>query len=1304
MHRVVPELIIDNYRKGCYGGQFEAVGLFLDLSGFSTMTDTLMQRGQHGAEVLAGMMHSVFDPLVESILNYGGEIIGFAGDGVMALYPVETDSKIVVLRALASASEIQQRLEANPARQTIYGKFQFSVKIGLTVGRVTWGILRSKDGEKATYFFRGTAVDESSDAEHQARAGEIVMTDALRLLVQDAIQTRPLDSFHRFVRFLVELPPPAPIIFPPVDLEIASIFMPEAVIASDMRGEFRQIVNLFMRYPELPNEKLEEFLYSIFDLQKKYGGLISRLDFGDKGCNMLVLWGAPVTHENDIGRALNFILELQSRVDFLITTGITYYVAHAGYLGSVMYEDYTCYGWGINLASRFMMTAPPGQIWVDDRIARHVSARFEIETIGTQRFKGFSAEQRVHVLHGRKPEAELIYQGELIGREKEMARLEELTQPLWQGEFAGLIQVLGEAGMGKGRLVYEFRQSALFEKNKALWALCQSDQILRQSFNPFRSWLFHYFGFSSANTYDERKQLFESKLQNLIDATSNVELTQELERLRSLLGALVDLFWEDSLYEQLDAEGRYNSTLLALTTFIKAESLKQPLILFLEDAEYMDDDTRNFLPRLKRALLAGKESYPVAIIASTRMEGSRLLDDDLIDARIDLNGLTIEEVARQIEILLGGVPAVELVRRVMERSEGNPYFVEQFIRYMQDENLIEISKLGWNQVRGVRDFFLPGDIGALLVARLDQLNHQVKNVVQTASVLGREFSIEVLAQISNESDDIEQHIHHAEQHGIWARKSEDRWLFTHGLLRDAAYAMQMRARRQELHRLALNAFEQLYSDDIRFHYAELAYHAESAELQAKTQHYYSLAAKVAADTFRNTEAIDYFTRALAFTPLEHVNTQFDLLIERVELFNRVGNRTAQLKDLEALEKLAEQIGDHRLLAKAKMLRAQYCFITGDYPATIQNSEDVLAISNDIGDVDLALGVYIVWSHSLFRSGKPDAALKRATDGLHLARQAGRRVEEGRALSSIGMIALESKEPAVAHAYLEDAVAIARETKQKTLESRTIANLANSAAYVQRDYPAARIYYERAYELSVELGDRYQQGLSLGNIGWVCAMLGDFTRAKACHEQALFIAREIGNLYHETYTLLNLSGVEEVQGNAQDAVGYALRANELCREKGDKQSEAWSCLYLGHAYQASGQLQEAKLAFETSLNLRRELGQPALETEPKAGLIQVALVMNDIAGARNWMEDLMRYLLEGGTLEGTEEPLRVYLACCSVLESIKDPRFMQMLTKAMALLEAQVSKIEGEQARRMFIENVPWRRTIEQAWLAQRKKL
>ena len=243
--------------------------------------------------------------------------------------------------------------------------------------------------------------------------------------------------------------------------------MPEEVIAQDLRGEFRQIVNLFMRFPDLPGDVLQELMVIVFEMRKKYGGLITRLDFGDKGCNMLMLWGAPIAHGNDIGRALNFILELQSRVAFPVTAGVTYYIAHAGYLGSVMCEDYTCYGWGVNLASRFMMGAPLGQVWVDDRIARRVSQRFEMELVGIQPFKGFAALQKVHRVRGYKPTAEAIYQGELVGRENQLAQLANFTEPLWrERRFAGLLLVSGDAGIGKGRLVHEFRFSRTLKRTK----------------------------------------------------------------------------------------------------------------------------------------------------------------------------------------------------------------------------------------------------------------------------------------------------------------------------------------------------------------------------------------------------------------------------------------------------------------------------------------------------------------------------------------------------------------------------------------------------------------------------------------------------------------------------------------------------------------------------------------------------------------------------------------------------------------------------------------------------------------------
>jgi hypothetical protein len=176
---------------------------------------------------------------------------------------------------------------------------------------------------------------------------------------------------------------------------------------------------------------------------------------------------------------------------------------------------------------------------------------------------------------------------------------------------------------------------------------------------------------------------------------------------------------------------------------------------------------------------------------------------DWIDERIDLPGLSLAAVALPRQKPLGGAPAPGLVSLVMDRSEGNPYFAEQIIRYLQEESLIEMSQAGWALLKGVHYPVLPGDIRALLVARLDQLAREVKEIVQTASVLGREFEIQMLAQMLHEEENVHECIAEAEKAAIWAPLNEIRYIFSHGLLRDAAYAMQMEARRRGLHILAV---------------------------------------------------------------------------------------------------------------------------------------------------------------------------------------------------------------------------------------------------------------------------------------------------------------------------------------------------------------------------------------------------------------------------------------------------------------------------------------------------------------------
>jgi len=1293
MHRVVPELIIENYRAGHFQGEFDAIGMFLDLTGFSSMTDALMQHGQHGAEVLASLMHGVFDPLVENIFNHGGKIASFAGDGIMALFPMQQDNEQMVAHALASAWTIQQALLENPDRQTVYGTFHFSIRIGLALGSVSWGILVSTDGSRASYYFRGPGVDDSAKAEHGARAGEIVLTQEIYAHLRDEIITTQAGSYERLEGFRGPVLEPAPVVLPPIDVDVTKLFMPEEVITQTVAGEFRQIANLFIRIPDLSFDELQKFSQLMFELREKYGGLVNRVDFGDKGCNLLMLWGAPVAYENDISRALHFVLDLHEHAKIPVTAGVTYYVAHSGYLGSSMYEDYTCYGWGVNLASRFMMTAKDGEIWIDERVARRVKNRFEFEFFHAQSFKGFAEQQKVFRLNKRKVQ-EFIHQGEFVGREAELPWLIDRMNPLWLGKFAGVAAILGDAGTGKSRLVYELKKTLAHTGNNFLWALCHSDQVLRESLNPFRYWLFRYFEIDTTLDDNDQKQIFGSRLDQLIEIIQDIDLAAELDRLRSVLASLVDLHWDDSFYNQLDAEGRYNNTLNALVALIKAESLRQPVIFVVEDTHFLDEDSKAFLTRLKRALASGGREYPVLILLSTRRTGTATaFTREFSDEILELGALSTQALFDFAEIYLGGHAALDLVQFLEERSEGNPYFAEQILIYLKDENLLEMSRDGWTVTQRLQETSLPVDIRALLVARLDQLPRAVRNAIQIASVLGREFDSPILAEMLKADVNLVGEVDEAERANIWSATSPARYIFTHGLMRDAAYAMQTRARLMDLHQAALASLEKVYAEEVEHHYGELAHHAERARFTDKALFYLQRAGKAAADSYQNNAAVDYYTRALAFVNPDDLAAQYDLLVERMELYSRMGIRDLQLKDLSALERWAEELGDQDRIAKMLMLRASYYFVIGDYKTSIDFAEKAETYHILSPNSDLALYTQVVRATALLRLGRLDEAMQRALETLRRDQAIGNQKEEARILSLMGMIALEQKVSASAQKYLIQALEIARDIKDPVLENRVLNNLAVAEGSINGNYVLARRYYEESYSIAQKIGDRVSENNALGNIGFAAGMLGDLIAARSYREQALALSREIGNRYQETYTLIYLSAISGLQNEVQLALKYAQEAADLAQQISEKTGEGWAMLYLGHAYLLQSDFQMAETAYHKSIEIRNELNQPYLSMEPIAGLVETFLQANNVEAASREAEKILSFLESGSTLDGTDEPLRVYYVCYCLLQKKADPRSSLILDAANRMLEKQLSNISDEDSRRRFIANFPWRHAL-----------
>lgn len=1299
MHRLVPHPILEHYAIGKTKGEFVAVGLFADMSGFSAMTDELMTHGQHGAEVLAVVLRKAFEPMISSVYEQGGFIATQAGDAFTALFPLSEHQQESIERALTAALAIQEHIQTQAQQVTPYGAFSIAVKIGLAVGDVAWGILESRNGQQAVCYFKGSAIDESAQAEHFAQRGQIILSPSFYRIVREVTQVEAVANHFRLTHYRGARPTALPIQLPPFDLDLASRFFPKILFTQRFAGEFRQVVGLFVGLPQVTQDaELERVMQTVFDLQKHYGGLV-KLYFGDKGPHILVIWGAPLAYENDVERALSFVVDLRARVHTPLHAGMTYRIAHAGCIGSALSEEYATFGRGVNLAARFMTSAQAGEVWVDEFIVRRARTNFDFEYIEARPFKGFSQPQNVFALLGRKPARETHYDGQMVGRETEIQHLQEFIRPLLEGHAAGLMVVFGEPGMGKSRLVYEFLGT--IPTKQIVWFLAQTDQLLRESLNPFRYWLRHYFGVAEQSGDERNKRNFNKKLDELIASLpTQTELSEQLERARTFLGALLGLRWSASLYEQFDAEARYQNTLLGITALLQAESLRQPVILFIEDIHWLDDDSAEYLPRLLRALTANESArYPIGLIATSRYEKLKLSLEQLPHAEIQLDHLNREALKSLLESHLNGPVSQALLHVVETRAEGNPFFAEQILRYAQEKGLLSQKTGIWSFVSGKGTPTLPLDVNALLIARLDRLVQEVKEAVQSAAILGREFEIRVLTRLL-ELQDISPTIlpmalNSAEHEAIWAALSEIRYIFRHALMWDAAYNMQLHARRQALHAIAVEALEHLYSEEIKNHYGELAYHAERASLVPKARLYLRLAAETAKNAYQNSQADDYYTRALQLTPEEDLAEQYNLLLARLEIYHTQGRYEDCLRDLQTLEHLAAQLPEPERALEVLIRKTEVIYDKGDAAQTLTIGLQALSMAEELGKPAQQIIIYNLLSNAAQRLSGYDQAQEFMEKGLALARALGNQQMESKLLNTIGMFHAEQNDLNQAANYFYQSYEIARQIGDLRLQARPLANL-GMAAIRRGDFLEARRYSEESLALARQIGARIGEALILGNLGFIEGSLGNYERASEYTEASLRISREIGSKYHETMGLVNLSSHLAALGQNEAAIRAAQNALTIAQQIGEHSGAAWAFTYLGHNFLELGRLTEAQQAYEHAVQIRLELDHRVLATEPIAGLAEIALRQGDVSQATHHVQEILSLLERHNNLDSTDDPIKVYAICWQVLRQTCDARAQQMLETAHALLQARAAQIPDETKRKEFLSSNR-NRVILDAW-------
>ncbi len=1212
MQNVIPGFISDRFHKGgnTSSGSFRAPALHVDIAGFTSITEELMKKGRQGAEDLSILINRIYEPLIAAIYQGGGFITTFAGDGITAVFPGDRGQ-----RALASAERIMKGFSRGEKR---FGR-RMKARLGLAGGETAWRIY---GGDRKAFCFFGPAIEECARVTKGREAGRIDTAE----------------SFDRLTGVSRVSTPGR------VRPTIAGKFYPGTVLRARPGGEFRNVVSMFLGLSPGEMAKADVMVSRILSKTAEYGGYFNGMFFDDKGPHILIVFGAPVSYEDNADRALSLARELRDEFENRIRTGITSGTAFAGVVGSSRRCTYTVLGDCVNTAARIMQNAGWGSVCLPGDSQGVFSRRLFTGNPRELRLKGKGHPlEIVDLLNITDMPEGIGFSGVLVGRGAEMAELNGRLEPLARGKFAGVTCVYGEPGVGKSRLLADLISGLPGYRSFTM----RTDGILKKGLGPFTHLLKEYSGQSKITGDVDGEAAFKGKWDSLIatleglpDRGRTEPVIHELQRTRSLLAAMLGFFSESSLHGQLDARGRFDNTLLALKAFFKAQSLIAPSIFLLEDLHWLDTDSMAALKTITRNV----EGFPFAIAVS-----SRFLDDGSpppldLDGTVPVHGMTLEplrgrEALVLAEARLSSRLSGELSSFIMERTQGNPFYIEQFCRYLAENSLLLKGPDGLYLCRDEPE--IPESIESVIVARMDRLSGKLKELVQTAAVLGREFDVQVLsAMLRGDNDSLLSLLAEGEREAIWSALSELLYIFSHTMLREVAYGMQLRRQLQTLHRLAAVSMEDLYRGSSG-RFADIAYHYEKAGIEGKAVEYLRKAVDFATGEYRNQEAVDLLKRLLAHrtSPEDRIGTELEMLYPLVRLGkwteaeeiikrnrkialerslddcyadccrhhaaleHRRGSNEEAIKHLETAWEHYERVGNEKGLMESRSVRANINMVMGNFDSAQEDLEESIRLAEASGDMDfLAMNTSDMGNVHLYRYQLDDA-----------------------------------------EKYLKKAREIAVKCGNMRVEANTVNNL-GVVEYYRRNYDECRRYLDEYMGISERVGDRESMTHVLGNIGVMHEQKGDLDGAMSFYTRQLAMAQELGIAYSMAFAMRQTGHVHLLRGDFSAALEWMTRSLETTAAVGDTRNRASTTKEIGKLYMSMGCREKAREFLEEALDL-----SDGLDKDVQIGTLYQLALLSMKEGRRREAAEHVESLIAMRREIGEElQLLDSLLDCCEIM--------------------------------------------------------
>jgi predicted ATPase len=687
-------------------------------------------------------------------------------------------------------------------------------------------------------------------------------------------------------------------------------------------------------------------------------------------------------------------------------------------------------------------------------------------------------------------------------------------------------------------------------------------------------------------------------------------------------------------------------------------------------------------------------------------------EEQAFHTRLDLQPLARDDSQRLVVEVLQKVEDIPgaLREMVVSSAAGNPFYMEELVKMLVEDGAIVKGNPYWQVMpEKLARMRVPPTLTGVLQARLEGLQEEERTILQQASVVGRVFWDAVVDYLNRATSKqpVEEMSADLGLAGLQEKEmvlrqessafeTAQEFVFKNAILREVTYESVLRRMKSAYHALAAEWLIQQSGERAAEVAGLIADHLEKAGKATEAGKYLRMAAEEAAASYANEEAIDFYTRALAVMPESDQGERHGLLLARERVNDLKGARRPQAQDLAALEDLSGNSDDLSLKAEVALRRASYAEETGDYLTARNAARRATAWAHQAKDTGRQARGYLFRGRALWRQGDHKAARARLLQALELAQEARQPDMITEILRSLGLVAYLQADYASAEAEFKRALKIARDIGNRRAEEFALNNLGAMAAE-QGDYSTARVYFEQGLDNSCSIGDRRSEYQALCNLGLASGQQGDYGTAVAYFERSLIVARETGNRQGEGNVASNLGWLNRILGNHDQALDYCQHSLKIAREIGDRDTEGEALTAQGHTLQETGKLEEAAATYRSALALRQRLGQQNLATEPQAGLARIALVTNESSEALTHVQAILAHLDGGGTLDGTLEPLRVYLTCYQTLEATGDSQASEMLATAYQILDHRANMIPVKDGRRMFLEEVPWHNEIVAAW-------